>query len=72
MPINNEIFHCRLNKNDDSGEENPVMRIGNNNVFEVGSSVESKMIGDNNVLECKSPLLITFFTVNDCIPSIFF
>jgi len=36
------------------GDENPTMKIGNNNVFEVASIVESQMIGDNNVLECRS------------------
>ncbi|XP_037082332.1 dynactin subunit 6-like [Pollicipes pollicipes] len=31
-----------------------VMRIGNNNIFEVDCRSESPAVGDNNVFECKS------------------
>lgn len=34
-----------------SGED--VMTIGNNNVFEVDCHVESRKIGDNNIVESK-------------------
>lgn len=44
----------RLSNSHSSTDELPVLRIGNNNVFEVGCTVESLNIGDNNVLECKS------------------
>nr|CAG4650619.1 EOG090X0I48 [Sida crystallina] len=41
-----------------SSDENsatvPVMIIGNNNVFEVDCVVESKKIGDNNIVESKA------------------
>ena len=31
-----------------------IMYIGSNNMFEIGTTVKSKKIGDNNVFECKS------------------
>lgn len=37
-----------------SGED--TMVIGNNNVFEVDCRVESKKIGDNNIVESKGKL----------------
>ena len=34
--------------------EKQVMYIGSNNTFEIGATVKSKKVGDNNVFECKS------------------
>jgi len=45
----------------------PVMIIGNNNVFEVGSEIHSLKIGDNNVLEAKSYLGRQTNLSNGCI-----
>ncbi|KAK3096275.1 hypothetical protein FSP39_025213 [Pinctada imbricata] len=38
---------------DKSGGTQQVMIIGNNNIFEVGSYIESTKIGDHNVVEAK-------------------
>ncbi|XKL66535.1 hypothetical protein PGB90_009955 [Kerria lacca] len=44
----------RLPENSQNKDDISTLRIGNNNVFEVGCIVETSSIGDNNVLECKS------------------
>ena len=48
-------FSCR------SAEENQttsqILLIGNNNVFEVDCKVESRTIGDNNIVESKGKLI---------------
>lgn len=43
---------------DDDGQpgEKIVMKIGNHNVFEVGSQCEAVSVGDNNILEAKSKI----------------
>lgn len=50
------IIHMiyRLPENSQNKDDISTLRIGNNNVFEVGCIVETSSIGDNNVLECKS------------------
>jgi len=45
----------------------PVMIIGNNNVFEVGSELHSLKVGDNNVMEAKSYLGRQTNLANGCI-----
>ena len=50
------MIHSRSIKGENTTDESPTMKIGNNNVFEVGSTIETLMIGDNNVLECRSEL----------------
>ncbi|KAK3587676.1 hypothetical protein CHS0354_042460 [Potamilus streckersoni] len=43
-----------VNRTTEKGGNQTVMIIGNNNVFEVGSYVESLKIGDHNVVEAKA------------------
>jgi dynactin-6 len=37
-----------------NGDNPPVLRIGPNNIFEVGCTVEALEIGERNIFECKS------------------
>lgn len=45
-----------LDDDDAQQGEKIVMRIGNHNVFEVGSQCEAVKVGDNNILEAKSKI----------------
>lgn len=48
------------------GEE-PVLKIGAHNVFEVGCTVEASGIGDNNVFESKCYVGPNIIVPNDCV-----
>lgn len=45
----------------------PVLLIGANNVFEVGSTIEATKIGEKNVFECKSTVSSGVTITNNCI-----
>nr|CAG4643614.1 EOG090X0I48 [Ilyocryptus agilis] len=49
------------------GNEPATMTIGNNNVFEVDCIVESKKIGDNNIIESKAHLGKQTSLTNGCV-----
>jgi len=54
-----------MNRSDDDNSNTlKVMTIGNNNVFEVDCLVESRNIGDNNVVESKGLHAISEFRNN--------
>ena len=48
-----ELFYSHYRSDNDNTNTLKVMTIGNNNVFEVDCLVESRTIGDNNVVESK-------------------
>nr|CAG4644441.1 EOG090X0I48 [Lepidurus arcticus] len=57
-----------VNQNPDSNIANtPVMIIGNNNVFEVDSFVESLKIGDSNIVESKAKVGRQTYLSNGCV-----
>lgn len=45
----------------------PVLVIGANNVFEVGSRVEANKIGEKNLFECKCYVSSAVMVTNNCI-----
>ncbi|XP_075212164.1 dynactin subunit 6 [Lycorma delicatula] len=59
------IFH-RLREGEE-WDENRVLLIGANNVFEVGCSIYARVIGDHNVFEAKCYVGIDIEITNGCI-----
>nr|CAG4652306.1 EOG090X0I48 [Triops cancriformis] len=56
-----------INQNTDNATNTPVMIIGNNNVFEVDSYVESLKVGDSNVVESKAKVGRQTYLSNGCV-----
>ena len=56
-----------VNRVDEESDTVPVMIIGSNNVFEVGSASHSLKIGDSNILEAKSYVGRKTYLSNGCI-----
>lgn len=50
------IINPVIKEDDEEAGEKIVMKIGNNNVFEVGCVCEAVTVGDNNILEAKSKI----------------
>jgi len=65
--INNGQNENRVPAGEGPASLAPVMIIGNNNVFEVDCVVESRRIGDNNIVESKARVGRPTVLTNGCV-----
>lgn len=60
-----EEYTTIINKR--KGDAPIPMTIGANNIFEVGSSIESRSIGERNIFECKSRVSADVIVTTGCV-----
>ncbi len=61
------IFFLLKRQTDNENQNQKVMIIGDNNVFEIGAYSESLKIGDNNVIESKAKIGKDVIITTGCI-----